>query len=87
MFLSNGLNLPESWNSEGQFALSQEGSEYPVYGIMDSMKPHPEMIEGPRADERFIDALKTVLKVPKSTVPSPFTKPAKKKKRPAPRQG
>ena len=38
-------------------------------------RPHPEMIEGPEAFDRFQDAMKAVLKVPKSALPrSPFAR-------------
>jgi len=48
------------------------------------MKPHPEMIEGPEAYDRFKTAMKAILTVPKSAMPpSPFKKSAPKKKRPS----
>jgi len=47
-----------------------------------------EMHEGPEAFTRFREAVKTVLKVPKSAMPpSPFGKSGKKIKKPEARKG
>jgi hypothetical protein len=45
------------------------------------MKPHPEMIEGPEAFNRFKRAVQAILKVRKSDMPpSPFGRSGKKRK-------
>ena len=86
MFLSQSLTLPCEWMRPARFCLTPPHSIFPLYGIMEGMKPRPEMEEGPRAAKRFVDALKTVLSVPKNTVPNPFAKSKQKRKKPAARK-
>ena len=84
MFVSSRLRLPEVWGTTSPFNMAADRSEYPFYGVVETMKEeapsHPEMDEGPEAGERFVKALKTVLVVPKSAVPNPFKKAKTKKK-------
>jgi DNA adenine methylase len=87
MFLADHLALPPGWKKSTSIHLAPPRSEYPLYGRMGAMKPHPEMVEGPQAAERFVKALRTVLSAPKSAAPSPFKKqPAPKGKRPPTRK-
>ena len=47
--------------------------DYNLY--MKKPRPHPEMIEGPKAFERFSEAAKIALTMPKSALPpDPFKK-------------
>ena len=87
MFLSDRLHLPLEWQRSGPILMTPPRIAYPLYGRMEAMKPHPEMQKGPQAAQRFIKALKTVLAVPKSAVPNPFSKPKAKRKKPAARKG
>jgi DNA adenine methylase len=81
MFLSNSLQVPREWQ-RGSMQWTMSRSEHMLYGKMETMKPHPEMIEGPEAEKRFLSGLKTVLAVPKSAVPNPFHKRNGKRSQP-----
>ena len=52
--------------------------------IIVGMKQHAEMIEGPEAFERFREAAKKMLSVPKTAIPNPFKKTKAKKGRTSP---
>lgn len=49
MFISNRLKMPAAWNRTSPVPMSSATSEAPLYGMMEAMKPRPEMIEGPEA--------------------------------------
>ena len=52
------------------------------------MKPHPEMIEGPEAFERFRKAARIVMAFPKTALPQdPFGKRKRGKKKPVAQRG
>lgn len=87
MFLSNRLKLPRAWRPSARIAMSPLHGDCQLYGIMGTMKVHPEMEEGPQAADRFVRALKTLLSVPKSAIPNPFKKTSRKRKRPVNRKG
>lgn len=87
MFVADCLKLPRDWRATRYVPINKRRpDQQTVYGIMEAMKPHPKMEEGPRAADRFMRALRTVLTVPKGSVPSPFHKPRKRRK-PAARKG
>jgi len=50
---------------------------------MENMKYPTDMVEGTEAWERFREAAKKMVSIPKSAIPNPFSKPKTKKKKPA----
>lgn len=50
MFLSNRLKLPPEWLNSNQIPMRRTDSEFPVYGVMEGIKRHPKMEEGPISD-------------------------------------
>jgi DNA adenine methylase len=82
MFLSDDLRVPADWQ-KGRFALCYKTRRRePIYAKMENVKPHPEIAEGPAAFERFRQAVKTIVGVPKSAVAArPKAKPRKRRTR------
>jgi hypothetical protein len=70
------------WNETTQIAF------YPALLWHDGvMKAKPEYVEGTEAFERFRNAVNTILTVPKSAIPNPFSKPKPKRNKAVPRKG
>jgi len=81
MFISDRVALPDSPTASSRIEMTAPSSRFSVYGRIEGMKkPLPEMDEGPKAAQRFADAVKTILASPKQSKP-------RKKKRPANRKG
>jgi DNA adenine methylase len=74
MFVSHSLRLPDEWWGPGRFVMNPRSGS-PFYGMMEGMRPHPVMEEGPRAAERSVNAVRAVPAAPKGAVPSPFENP------------
>lgn len=78
MFIADRVSLPSAWNSSRRFLMSQDGSRFPLYGKMENTKPRTDLQEGPKAFERFRQAVKTVMSVPKGALPPRPTRGKKK---------
>jgi hypothetical protein len=63
--------------------IDNPGVRFFAHGVQCYQMKQPEYIEGTEAETRFLAGLKTVLSVPKSAAPNPFSKPKKRKSRPA----
>ena len=83
MFLSDDIQIPSSWRRTGAaIPLAPASSRFQFYGKMLNMKPHaPKKSDDDTPSRRFESAVKTVLSVPKASVPNPFKKPRTKPKR------
>lgn len=85
MFLADHVATPTAWQ-KGRIELSPlpgSRTNSAVYGKMENMKQHAEMEEGPAAFDRFRDAVKQIIAVPKSALPP---RPSRKKKKAAKRK-
>jgi DNA adenine methylase len=74
MFLSDRLRLPSAWFQPGTIQMARSGSEYPMYGKIETVEPHPPDRPGkphgkpapaPPGLDAMVNLTKKLLAVPK----------------------